>query len=204
MRVVKMFVGGVAPLGIATACCGYDHDGVVLGAVDCRFSETPVAWDDTTGGSSPADELEPYVGTFSVEGAWADGAPTAVEVTLAPGDGEPVRLDVVGGGDADLCTSGLSIPVRVGLTTAGGELAFDAEATWDATGEGLDLWLVAPLDQNGGTYEPSLHLQPNEEPAGWRLSLSVDAGPPTGELALDVTGEDESAAWDRSAPVLGF
>lgn len=191
--------------GIVVFLVGCSGDAWV-GVVDCVTEAEEVTWEDAAfGGLSAADLAAGF------DGAWAGaatealtGATTPLTLTLTADRAQPVRTArVVGGSDAAICESRLTVAVKAEVQTADGAVDAAIDATWSAPLDGpyTPQRVSGTLDPRdlGGTADLGAYLDPGEEITRARIMLSVDGPALGGLIELDVVGEDEDAAWDRTA-----
>lgn len=197
-------------LALAAACGDDGKLEDTLYELDCDVSDTNPAWtEDAADAPTPMERATPLVGTWSLPGDWvAAGTETTVDLTLAVDETRAPTLHLVTGGvDAEACTSTLTLPVTISITTADGGLDLDLAGAFildpDAADETGELRVVFE-DPGAGTWDPADELGENDELVG--LELAITNGPDglTGTLYRQIEGEDGETAWSGIEEALTF
>ena len=177
--------------------------------MDCEYESSDLGWDEPFVVESAAELLGPFLGEHTADGSWVDGGALAVMVSVDAADEQPYTTEVVGGDDADQCSSGDHyIPYHVDIVVSDDIYDESYQTEWVLRSgweqpNSLRFGGELDVDEPSGLLQD--YVEPDEELISAHLSLSLtDNGDLSGEAVVTVWGHNADSEWDLDRTIMVF
>ena len=176
----------------------------------CVTEVEAVSWNKPVlDGASSSERLEPYLGEYSMQGTWYDGAPVVLDIALARGDETATGLSTKR--SPERCKDSVYMDLEAGLHSDDG--VFDVQGIYT-------LWMI--VEGRDAPFSVTLGVEPDqldrdftdlyeapETPISVEVALTIDdLGDPSGEVLLfldeDELDPEGASSLDRSVQIIQF